>query len=75
MKTFEICRKEVIPVLSGFLNRKMAGDEIRRIANGETDGDLLDEFKPGASQYELAYRYLRLAARYVVRNYKLETFK
>lgn len=51
------------------------GDEIRRIANGETDGDLLDEFKPGASQYELAYRYLRLAARYVVKNYKLETFK
>lgn len=51
-----------------------SGDEIRRIANGETDGDLLDEFRPGKSQYELAYRYLRLAARYVARNYKLETF-
>ena len=51
------------------------GDEIRRIANGEIGSDLLDEFKPGTSQYELAYRYLRLAARYVVRNYKLETFK
>ena len=50
------------------------GDEIRRIADGETDGDLLDDFKPGASQYELAYRYLRFAARYAVRNYKLETF-
>lgn len=51
------------------------GDEIQRIANGEKGGDLLEDFKPGADQYELAYRYLRLSARYVVKNYKLETFK
>ena len=51
-----------------------SGDEIRRIAEGDTSEELLKDFKPGARDYELGIRYLRLAARYVVRNYKLETF-
>lgn len=51
------------------------GDEIRRIANGETDEELLKDFKPGQRDYALAYRYLRLAARYVTQHYELETFR
>ena len=51
-----------------------SGDEIRRIANGETDEELLADFKPGKRDHELALRYLRLAARYVTQHYKLETF-
>ena len=50
------------------------GDEIRRIANGETSEELLADFKPGQHDYKLALRYLRLAARYVVQHFKLETF-
>ena len=51
-----------------------SGDEIRSIANGNPDAETLDAFKPEPSERELALRYLRLAARYVMRNYKLETF-
>ena len=52
-----------------------SGDEIHRIANGETDKELLADFKPEQRDYELALRYLRLAARYVEQHYKLETFR
>ena len=51
-----------------------SGDEIRRIAEGDTSEELLKDFKPGMRDYELGIRYLRLAARYVVKNCKLETF-
>ena len=51
-----------------------SGDEIRRIANCETDKELLADFKPGQRDYEVALRYLRLSARYVMQHYKLETF-
>lgn len=51
-----------------------SGDEIRRIANGETDEELLKDFKPGQRDYELALRYLRLGARFASKHYKLETF-
>ena len=51
-----------------------SGDEIRRIANGETDDELLADFKPGKRDYELALCYLRMAAKYVMQHYKLETF-
>jgi hypothetical protein len=50
------------------------GDEIRSIANGEADEETMNAFKPEPSERELALRYLRLAARYVMQNYKLETF-
>lgn len=52
-----------------------SGEEIRMIANGETGEELLKDFKPEPNERELALRYLRLAARYVTKNYNLDTFK
>ena len=51
------------------------GDEIRSIANGETDEELLKDFKPEPDERELALRYLRLGARYILQHYDINTFK